>query len=214
MGQIRKVGDTYYIEFYARGLMYSKIAGSDLAAAQKLLEETEKMIAGGEALTVVRRIDLPVFFDQFIGYARKEFGPKSAARFQALIEHFQKFLKRQYPNLDQLAEITPSVLEAYKASRLASTKPHLVNFSILLLKDMLDYGIKIGFINDNPSAHVRLLKSPSRTLPPTARGRLARELLAKGTGLGKASKLLRLSDVGRMMHYANLIPLSREDMYN
>ena len=214
MGQIRKVGETYYIEFYARGLMYSQIAGTDLTAAQKLLEETEKTIAGGEALTVVRHIDLSVFLDQFMVYAAQEFGPKSATRFKALIEHFQDFLKWQCPNVKELAQITPSVLEAYKASRLPLTKPHLVNFSFLLLREILDYGIKLGFINDNPTVHVRLLKLQDRSFPQTKRAQMARELLTKGIGLGKACQLLKVTDIGRVMYFANLIPLSREDMYN
>ncbi len=214
MGQIRKVGDTYYIEFFARGLMYSQIAGPDLAAAQQLLEKTEATIAGGEALTIERHIDLAVFFEQFIAYAGQEFGERSARRFAEAISHIQVFLKQQYPQTTKLAQLTPGIMEGYKAFLSASTKPHLVNFTILLMREMFEYGIKIGFLNDNPSLHVRLLPLPVKKLPVTKRYAVAKELLGKGTGIGKVAKLLGLTDLAQTMYYANLIPLNREDMYN
>jgi hypothetical protein len=214
MGEILKINGTYYIEFYARGLKYSQIAGPDLAAAQKLLAETEAKIAGGESLTVVRLIELPAFFDQFLRFAGEEFGPRTHRRFADLIGHFQDFLSTRHPSLLYLSQITPSIVEDYKSSRRPSSKPHLVNFSILLLREMLEHGIKLGFINDNPTIHVRLLNKGQRELKLTKRCQSAGELLSKGVGIGKASKLLGLSDIARVMYYANFVPLSREDMYN
>ena len=65
LGQIRKIKDVFYIEFYARGLLYSQIAGNDIIQAQKLLNQVEEKIARGEGLTVIRHIELPDFFDRF-----------------------------------------------------------------------------------------------------------------------------------------------------
>ena len=73
MGQIRKINDVYYIEFYARGLLYSQIAGDNLEEAQKLLPQVEEKIAGGEALTIVRHIDLPDFFERFLVEAKDQY---------------------------------------------------------------------------------------------------------------------------------------------
>ena len=213
MGTVRKVGDTYYIEFFARGLLYSQIAGPDLKAAQELLEKTEATIGAGEALTVVREIDLEAFFTQFLAYASQEFNARSAARFKNAIEHFSRFLKDQYPQAKQLSKVTPRVVEDYKAS-LDSKNPVLTNFTLLLLREILDHGIKLGFINDNPTLHVRLLPLPPRKRPLTARYKFAQELLSKGVPLSKVFKLLKLSDIAKMMYYANFIPLQREDMYN
>lgn len=212
MGQVRKVGDVYYIEFYARGLMYSQIAGPDLAAAEKLLEQTEAKIAGGEALTVERHIDIPVFFQQFMAYAGKEWGARTAKRFEDLIAHFSAFLGKQ-PGVRKLAHITPSVIEAYKASRSPSTKPHLVNFSILLLREVMEYGIKLGFINDNPTLHVRLLPVCHRRHPSTKRHQKAKELLANNVTIAKAAKLMGIKDIARIMYYADLVPVLRPEMY-
>lgn len=211
MGEIRKIGDVYYIEFYARGLLYSQVAGQDYTAAEKLLRDTEAKIAGGEALTVVRQIDLTAFFVQFLAYARQEFGPKSAERFENALGHFSGFLNAQYPQLKQLSQITPSVMENYKASHIKA-KPALVNFTLLLVREVLEYGIKLGFINDNPTLHVRLLARPSKPRPVTARHRQAQELLSAGVCLGKAARLLNVSDLARMMYFSHLIPLQRHDI--
>jgi len=214
MGTIRKVGGIYYIEFYARGLLYSQVAGPDPAAAQKLLEATESKIAGGEALTVVREIDLAAFFEQFLVYVRGEFSSKTIGRFSSVIVHFNGFLKTQYPRISQLSKITPSIIESYKVFLVSSSKPALTNFSILLLREILDHGIKLGFINDNPTLHVRLMQLSVKHHPLTKRYLLAQELLDKGAPFSKVYRLLQLPDIARMMYYANLIPLSREDMYN
>ena len=62
MGKIRKIKDDYYIEFYARGLLYSQMAGQDYQEAQEKLNAIELVIAEGEALTLSRHIDLVDFF--------------------------------------------------------------------------------------------------------------------------------------------------------
>ena len=215
MGQIRKINDVYYIEFYARGLLYSQVAGDNLEEAQKLLQKVEEKIAGGEALTIVRHIDLPDFYERFLAQAREQYSPKSVQRFAATIRHFSIFIDENSPKIHQLAQLTPVIIESYKNYLVKSQKPKIVNLSILLMRDILEFGIKLGFLNDNHSLHVRLLpwpRTPERK--STARYELAKQLLPKGVGLGKAAQLLQLSDISQAIYYANLIPLSREDVYN
>lgn len=217
MGQIRKINDVYYIEFYARGLLYSQVGGSSLEEAQKLLLQVEEKIAGGEALTITRYIDLPDFFERFLAEAGTQYShsPKSIERFDSAIRHFGAFLDGDFPQARQLAQLTPAIIESYKIYLVKTQKPKIVNLSLLLIRDILEYGIKLGFLNDNPGLHVRLLpwpKVPARKT--TARYELARQLLPQGVGLGKFSQLLKLPDISRSIYYANLIPLSREDVYN
>ena len=60
------------------------------------------------------------------------------------------------------------------------------------MRDILEFGIKLGFINDNPSLHVRLLPWP-RLLKRkgTPRYKLAKQLLSQGVGLGKLTQLFK-----------------------
>jgi len=215
MGQIRKINDVYYIEFYARGLLYSQIAGPDLNKAEKLLADVEEKIARGEALTIVRHIDLADFYERFLEESQKQYSVKTVDRFASTIKHFSAFLDDHYPQIKQLAQLTPVIIESYKVYLMKTQKPKVVNITILLLRDILEFGIKLGFLNDNPSLHVRLLpwpKVPARKI--TSRYEIAKDLLLKGVGAAKLSQLLKLTDILKIIYFANLIPLSREDVYN
>ena len=215
MGQIRKINDVYYIEFYARGLLYSQVAGTHLDEAQKLLLQVEEKIAGGEALTIARHIELPDFYERFLVEARGQHPPKSVKRFVFTIEHFSNFLRVNFPQLRQLDQVTPIIIESYKAYLVKTQKVKIVNLSILLIRDILEFGIKLGFINDNPSLHVHLLPWPKMSeRKSTLRYKTAQQLLLKGVGIGKLAQLLKLPDISRVIYYADLIPLRRLDIYN
>jgi len=216
LGQIRKINDVYYIEFHARGLLYSQIAGDNLEEAQRLLEQVEEKIAGGEALTIARHIELPDFFERFIAEARGQFySSRSVSRYASTILDFKNFLSSEFPQAKQLADLTPVIIESYKAYLVKTQENKIVNLSILLIRDILEFGIKLGFLNDNPSLHVRLLPWPkAQERRVTARYKMANQLLSKGVGLGKIAQLLKIADVSRIIYYANLIPLNREDVYN
>ena len=214
MGNIKKIADTYYIEFYARGLMYSKIAGPDEAEALKLLEETERTIIAGEMLTVVREITIAVFFEEFLSYAHQAYSVPTHKRFRDLVSHFNGFLKTTHPVLKDLSQLTPNIFEDYKNIWIKNSSPHKINFTILLLREIMEYGIKTGFINDNPTIHVSLLPWSIRSYKKTYRSDLAKELLSRSVPIGKVIKLLKLNDVARIMYFSNLIPLKREEMYS
>ncbi len=215
MGQIKRIGNTYYIEFYARGLIYSQVAGTNEQEARKKLEQIEAKIAQGESLTIVREIDLTAFFEQFLPHARGQFSAKSVGRFLETWQHFRGFLENNYPQINRLSQITPSVVESYKIFLTKTTKAKLVNLTLLLLREILEYGIRIGLINDNPTLHIRLLEWPKKIMPVTeGRFNLAKDLLGRGVSLGKVYQVLKLKDVAQIMYWSNFIPLQRQDVYN
>ena len=172
MGEIRKIGEDYFIEFYARGLLYQKKAGKDKAEAERLLEEIEGKILKGEMGTIVRDADINIFLQDFLDDCRKVHTPRTAERFAALTEHFSAFLKKEYSSSEKLSQLTPAVCDHYQAALKQTVylpgrylSERFVSFSFILLKDMFDFGIKLGHINDNPTAHVRLdLPRDSRPL--------------------------------------------------
>ena len=160
MGSVKKVGNEYYIEFFARGLKYQQKAGHDRAQAQKLLEKVEGEIAGGELKTIVRDVDIAIFLKDFLEYAASEHPPRSVYRYKTLIQNFSKFLKTDYPHLEKLSGLTPRVFEVYKdkiskQSKGKATTLESVNFALVLLKDILEYARKLGYLNDNPILHIK-----------------------------------------------------------
>ncbi len=158
MGKVHKINDEYYIEFYARGLLYQQKAGNDLGKAEELLRQTEEKIARGELQTVTRDIDLDVFFVEYLKYAPSQFHPHTVRRLKSTIDHFQKFLTSHCSDVKKLSQVTPRVIEDYKtflSENLSNQKR--INLTLLLLREILEHGIKTGQINDNPTLHVRLL---------------------------------------------------------
>lgn len=171
MSKIHKIGEEYYVEFYARGLLYQQKAGNDLKKAEELLRSIEEKIAKGEVQTIVREIDLDVFFRGFLIYAKIQNHPATVRRLASAIEHFNQYLQSHHPDIQRLSQITPRVIEDYKTFGVkkrqdlnADWNPKIINLALLLLREILEYGIKIGFINDNPTLHVRLLDTPSNNL--------------------------------------------------
>ncbi len=169
MGKIHQINDEYYIEFYARGLLYQQKAGKDLEKAQELLRSIEEKIASGEMLTAARDIELDVFFADFLKDARKRYHPATVRRLRSAIDGFLEFIRAGYSDVTHLSKVTPRVVEEYKAWGIKKRKntpgglnPKVVNLTLLLLSEIFEHGIKTGFINDNPTLHVRLLDVGSK----------------------------------------------------
>jgi len=161
MGRVRKIGSDYFIEFEARGLKYQQKAGPDRAAAEALLKTIESKIAQGEMGAMTRDVELPLFWEDFLDFAKEQHTLPTIERYRQAIVSFQSFIDQKIPKVAKLSQITPSVVEHYKSylaqqktKRGAKVKPRLINFTILLLSDILQYGIKLGYIHDDPTLHV------------------------------------------------------------
>ena len=159
MGNIKKIGNEFVIEFYARGLKYQQKAGRDKKKAETLLNEIETKIRKGEAALIVRNVDADIFFHDFLENAKENYPAKTFARYKSAVEHFHQFLTLESVDVVKLSEVTPAVLEHYKAHLLKKKiKPKLLIFTLFLLHGVLEYAIKLGYLNDNPSIHI---KAPS-----------------------------------------------------
>lgn len=165
MGQVHQIGDEYYIEFTARGLVYQQKAGNDLMKAEELLRSIEAKIANGEMMIQSRQIDLDIFLTEFLKYARSQYHPATVRRLKSAADHFLEFLRTHGPNVQELSGITPRVIEDYKAygiqkrqAKQNPVNPKVINLTLILLQEILDYGIKTGFINDNPTLHIGFLE--------------------------------------------------------
>ena len=162
MGQIHKIGSEYYIEFYARGLLYQQKAGEDYEAAVKMLADVESKIQTGELGTIVRDIDLDIFLKMFLDQVQEKHSLITLERFKRTTDYFNKFLAVKYPLLKKLSEVTPVVIENFRSYMILknpSIKPGLMNFTLILLEDVLIYGVKLGYLNDNPMVHTKWIEA-------------------------------------------------------
>ncbi len=163
MGEVRKIKDEYFIEFFARGLKYQQKAGPSKEHAEKLLEEIEAKIATGEASLIVRDVEYDIFFQDFREFIRDKHTSRTQKRYESTIEAFTFYLHQECPRLQRLSEITPRVIEQFKSYlfkghfKTRRTDPHIINFTLLLLRDIFQYAIKLSYLNDNPVLHIRFL---------------------------------------------------------
>ncbi len=161
MGSIYKIGNEYFIEFYARGLKYQQKAGPDGKAARKTLEDIEAKLAQGEVATIVRDVEYDLFFHDYRQFVQDQHTVKTIKRYTVTMDHFVRYLQNEHPLLKKLSEITPKIIEQYKFFLLKNTQRNNVsrsiNLAIILLTDIFQYAIKLGYLNDNPALHIRLV---------------------------------------------------------
>ena len=211
MGQVRKIGDEYYIEFYARGLLYQQKAGKDENCARQMLVEVEGKIIQGEMGTITRDVDIDVFLKTFLDYAKSEYSKKTFNRYQSLAKHFVQFLKQENLKLFKLSEVTPRVIESYRIFLIQTPlKPGLINFTLHLLRDTLDYSIKLGYLNDNPTLHVRFIPVVARTQFKNFAIKdveKIKQVLTQGISLGKLHRLLGFQDIAKTFCYSQRCPV-------
>lgn len=166
MGTIRKIGNDYYIEFTARGLKYQRNGGTDKDSAQCLLDEIEDKIRKGEMSIAVHDVEVGRFFESFLDLIKNDSDERTYARYGSAVGHFQEFIRTALPPACQLSQMTPSVIEKYRATLVrGAVKPAVINFTIYLLRDLFDHAINFGHINDNPTLHTQLIPIPDRKDP-------------------------------------------------
>ncbi|OGX34195.1 MAG: hypothetical protein A3C36_04910 [Omnitrophica WOR_2 bacterium RIFCSPHIGHO2_02_FULL_52_10] len=211
MGVVRKIGEEYYIEFYARGLLYQQKAGRDRDAAERMLKDVEGKIQNGEMGILVRDADIDIFLKTFLEHCRKDAGPRTYRRFASAAAHFQEYCANSQPKLTKLSAVTPGVIEHYRvflirisAAGSPPVKPKVVNLTLFLLKIIFDHAIKLGYLNDNPLLHTRWVEVKNPKTPRTLTGSEIEKLSAHcgddlidivtvvlGTGM-RVSELIRL----------------------
>lgn len=182
MGNVKKVNDDYYVEFYARGLLYQQKAGKDLKQAEALLREIEEKIAKGELATIVREVDWDIFFQTYRENAFSSLPEITRIRYESTISHFCSFLKTRFRALTKISQLTPRLFEDYSGSlQNQRVSARIINLTIFILRDVMDYAIKLGYLNDNPTIHLKRMKVRG-AFPRTLTEGQVQELLRESNG--------------------------------
>ncbi len=164
MGQIRKIGNDYYVEFYGNGLLFQKKAGGDLLVAEEMLKSIESQMTNTQVGKETTHIAISDFFENYLQYSLRISTRITFDRFQSTVQHFKKYLKEHYPRLERLYEVTPKVIESYRVFLIKSQGKYrchvterIINLTLFLLKNTFDVAIAKGHLNDNPCQHVKFL---------------------------------------------------------
>lgn len=167
MGRILEINGEYYVEFFGNGLRFQKKAGQSYEEALRKLKSIEESLDTGALKVDPSKVTVDMFCGRYRSFCEEVHPPKTAQRFKQALDHFIQFLNRQLSGDRYLPEITPRTIELYKESLVKQfpQRPHLINFTLYLIRDILQFSITLGWLNDNPTLHTPFLKTPGRVAP-------------------------------------------------
>jgi integrase len=157
MGVFKK-GKNWYIDYYIKGHRKRKKIGPSKKLAEQVLKDVQTKIAKKEYLGILeeKKILFEDFSEQYLEYskANKSFSTYWR-RDRFSVNNLLSAFKGKY-----LFEITPQMIEKYKASRLEKVEPATVNRELACLKHMYTKAIEWGYVKTNPARMVKKLKEP------------------------------------------------------
>ena len=157
MGIFQK-GKNWYIDYYVKGRRKRKKIGTSKKLAMQVLKDVQLKIAKGEYLGIYdeKKIPFNEYAKQYLDYSKANKAWTTYNRHDRFnVARLVSFFKDKY-----LFEITPQMIEKYKAMRLAEVSPATVNRELANLKNMYTKAIEWGYVKSNPAKGVKLLKEP------------------------------------------------------
>jgi len=149
---IYKVGETWYIDYYADGRRIREVVGEKKSEARAALEARKGEIRTGKFhFKEEKRILFEKFADEYMEYAK--LNKKSWLRDEISLKHLIPHFKGM-----SLLKINPKHIEDYKRKRLDKVKPATVNRELTLLKFMFSLARKWKYANENPVKEVKFFQ--------------------------------------------------------
>jgi len=157
MGIFHK-GKNWYIDYYYKGRRKRKKIGPSKKLAMQVLKDVQLKIAKGEYLGIFdeKKVPFEDFAQQYLAYSKANKAWSTYFRRDRFnINNLVPYFKGKY-----LFEITPEMIENYKAERLEKVSPASVNRELACLKHMFTKAIEWRYVKVNPAKAVRRLKEP------------------------------------------------------
>jgi len=155
---VYKKGKNWYIDYYVKGRRKRRKIGPSKKLAQQVLEDVRLKIAKGEYLGVYdeKKIPFEDFSQQYLAFSKANKAMSTYQRRDKVsIAHLTSFFKGRY-----IFEITPRMIEKYKAARWEKVAPATVNRELACLKHMYTKALEWGYLKTNPAKGVKSLKEP------------------------------------------------------
>jgi len=207
MAEIIQRNDEFYVRFYGNGLLFEKYAGSDRSRAEAILKEITDSLPNGAMSHVKPAKTIEEYFHEFKELNRAQLAASSRRLFADAGERFLSFARSHLKPGATLAAVTPKVVEDFRnALKSGGETPLEANFQLYLLRCILDHAVTKGYLGDNPTLHVRFLKTETppildpaelKSLEKAAKGKekIILDYLAGAIPLGEKLKGIRWSDL-------------------
>ncbi len=151
-------GKNWYIDYYVKGKRKRKNIGHSKKLALQVLKNVQVKNVREDYLGIYE--DKKVFFEtfskQYLDYSKVN---KSVATYERSERLSVKQLVLAFGD-NYLYDITPEMIEKFKAMRLETISPASVNRELACLKYMYTKAIEWKFVKTNPVKKVKLLKEP------------------------------------------------------
>ena len=194
---IYKVGNKYYIDFYADGRRIRKPVGRKRDAENALTAVKADILRGEYKFKKDRKIRFEDFAREYLEYAKinKKSWWRDQTSLNKLIPFFGDML---------LSKITVAHIEKYKKIRLDEVKPATINRDLACLKHMFTIAEKLGkYDGKNPVKETKFLQERQYVMKILDREEIAR-LINASTGYLRAMIVLALNTGMRRGEIFNL----------
>ena len=117
MSRIFKRKKVWYLDFRVQGRRVRSRVGTSKRLAELALKETEAKIIRNEYDLDFEDLDISIMIDKFLDYHKTNNRNSTAVRYRSVMNHLTDYLAGHRPDIVRLSQLTPEVIEGYKAYR-------------------------------------------------------------------------------------------------
>jgi len=155
MGVFKKNGN-WWIDFYHQGKRIRRKVGPSKKLAEQVLADVQVKKAKQEFLGICepKKILFRDFAKEYLEYAKANKAKSSHKRDRSIVNcHL-------IPAFGEMAltQVTPKMIEDYKARRMAKGAHRTVNRELTILKNLFRKAVEWGYARENPTNTVKFLK--------------------------------------------------------
>lgn len=194
---IYKVGQKYYVDFYADGRRVRKAVGNRKDAENALTAVKADILRGEFKFKREYRVRFEDFAKDYLEYSK--INKRSWGRDESSLKHLVSYFKNML-----LSKINPQHIEEYKKMRLDKVKPSTINRELICLKHMFTIAEKFGkFDGKNPVKEVKFFQERQYVMKILDRGEISR-LINVSSGYLRSMIILALNTAMRKGEILNL----------
>lgn len=178
MASIYKRGKVWYVDYRVGSRRVRNKVGTSKKVAELTLKNIEVKLSQNDLVVVRYDKSIEGFLDEFMEYCRTNNSPNTCRRYQAVVDHFERFLREQYPTVNRLSQLSTHLFERYKTWRRNSVttpngrasndsdggtggrhpKSNTINMELGVLRTMLARAVQWDCLAKNPTEGVNFLR--------------------------------------------------------
>jgi len=159
MGRVYKRKNAWYLDYTTNGKRYRERGSKDRKTAERLLAEKELKIDRGEEFLK----DKPAeeYIAEHLKNCQITKSPFTYDRYESiLLKLFLPFLRSA--KITYLHQVTPSLIEKYKISRLETVKDTTINKELKIIKTFFNRAVEDSYAKKNPTQNIKFMKVQQR----------------------------------------------------